>query len=304
MREIVVLSGKGGTGKTSITAALASCGPPKVLADCDVDAADLHLILEPNVIQIHDFVSGEAPSINVSACTACGLCIEKCRFHAMNADAEGKAIVQPEMCEGCGLCAYVCPSEAIAMLPQKCGVWYDSETRYGPMIHAALHIGAENSGKLVTTVRQRSSRVAEHRSIEVVLTDGPPGIGCPVIASLTNADLALIVTEPTRSAEHDLTRIADLAAHFDIPAAVLVNKEDVNPELAQSVASFCRSRGLVFLGATPYDPAFNKAQLAGQSVVEYAPDTYQPFFEHMWKRLLGETGYSPKLFTDFKSQSS
>lgn len=304
MREIVVLSGKGGTGKTSITAALASCGPLKVLADCDVDAADLHLILEPNVIQIHDFVSGEAPSVNPSLCTACGLCVEKCRFDAMTTDGEGRAVVKHEVCEGCGLCAYVCPTSAISMRPQKCGVWYDSETRYGPMIHAVLDIGAENSGKLVTTVRQRSSRVAEHRGINVILTDGPPGIGCPVIASLTNADLALIVTEPTRSAEHDLGRIADLAAHFDIPAAVLVNKEDVNPELAQSIAATCRERKLIFLGAVPYSQDFNAAQLAGQSVVEYAPDTYTPFFEHMWKRLLGETGYTPGYTKDSKSESS
>ncbi|MFW5734311.1 MAG: ATP-binding protein [Oceanidesulfovibrio sp.] len=302
MREIVVLSGKGGTGKTSITAALASCGPPKVLADCDVDAADLHLILEPEVIQVHDFVSGELPVVNVSACTACGLCMEKCRFQAMEADAEGKALLKSELCEGCGMCAYVCPSQAVSMVPRKCGVWYDSETRHGPMIHAALDIGAENSGKLVTTVRQRSGRVAENRCIDVILTDGPPGIGCPVIASLTNADLALIVTEPTRSAVHDLKRIADLAAHFDIPAAVLVNKEDVNPEMAQSVTALCRSRGIAFLGATPYDPAFCEAQLAGRSVVEHAPDKYTPFFEHMWKRLLGEDTYAPSSTTDLKSQ--
>jgi MinD superfamily P-loop ATPase len=171
------------------------------------------------------------------------------------------------------------------------------------MIHAALDIGAENSGKLVTTVRRRSRRVAEHRGLDVVLTDGPPGIGCPVIASLTNADLALIVTEPTRSAEHDLARIADLAAHFDIPAAVLVNQEDVNPELAQAAAAFCKSRGLAFLGAVPYDPAFVAAQLAGTSVVEHAPDDYLPFFEHMWARLLGKAAQMPAPSKTPKPQS-
>jgi MinD superfamily P-loop ATPase len=222
----------------------------------------------------------------------------------MTTDSEGRALVKPELCEGCGLCAYVCPGDAISMSPQKCGAWYDSETRHGAMIHAKLGIGAENSGKLVTTVRQRSRRVAKHRGIEVVLTDGPPGIGCPVIASLTNADLAVIVTEPTRSAEHDLARIADLAAHFDIPAAVLVNKESVNPELAQAAASFCRRRGLAFLGAVPYDAAFNAAQMAGQSIVEYAPETYAPFFEHMWKRLLGEAGHAPHSARDFGSHPS
>lgn len=281
MKEIVVLSGKGGTGKTSVTAALAALGPAKILADCDVDAADLHLILDPQVVQRHAFVSGELAGIDPELCTACGLCREKCRFGAINEDFQ----VVPEHCEGCGMCEYVCPVGAVAMEPRRCGEWYMSHTRFGTMIHAALDIGAENSGKLVTTVRRKSQEQAEVEGLDLILTDGPPGIGCPAIASLTGANFVLLVAEPTISAVHDLHRVVELVHHFQIPAAVLINKADVNPALEEEIRRFCHSSGLDVLGRLPYVEVFTEAQLRGQSVVEFDPDGLGRLFQDIWMNL-------------------
>ncbi|MGE4299562.1 MAG: ATP-binding protein [Desulfovibrionaceae bacterium] len=284
MKEIVILSGKGGTGKTSVTAALAATGPAKVLADCDVDAADLHLILAPNTHDIHAFWSGEVASIDTKACSSCGLCAAKCRFGAIDERLQGYG-VNATRCEGCALCAYVCPEDAVTLSPRLCGEWYESDTRFGPMVHARLGIGQENSGRLVTVVRNRSRELAEAIDCGTILTDGPPGIGCPVIASLTNAGLALLVAEPTRSAQHDLERVLHLANHFRVPCAAIINKSTVNPAMADAIEAFFEAHSVPVLGRLGYDPAFTQAQIQGLAVTEYAPDTYLETFATMWEGL-------------------
>jgi MinD superfamily P-loop ATPase len=282
MRELLVISGKGGTGKTTITAALAASGPAKVIADCDVDAADLHLIARPHQTVTTPFYSGQRAVFDKSQCIECGMCQEKCRFNAI---ADGIRL-RPELCEGCGLCAFICPAGAIHMEERLCGEWYCSDSRFGPMVHAALGIGEENSGKLVTTVRTESGKMAQEHGVEVILTDGPPGIGCPVIASLTNTDLALLVTEPTRSALHDLKRIAGLTRHFRVPAAVALNKADIHSGLADEVRAWCRTENIPLLAEFGWSDDCTKAQLHGQSLVEYRPETWRPVFEDLWQKLL------------------
>ncbi|MBG0775484.1 MAG: 4Fe-4S binding protein [Desulfovibrionaceae bacterium] len=291
MHEIVVLSGKGGTGKTTMTAALASVAKNAlgqgargiVVADCDVDAADLHLVLGQGshggaeTLETHPFISGDLAFIDPERCVSCGECATACRFDAIDASCR----VRPELCEGCGVCRYVCTVDAVRMEPRRCGEWYLTETRHGPMVHARLDIGAENSGKLVTTVRNRSREAAEARGLQMVLTDGPPGIGCPVIASLTNADLALLITEPTVTAIHDLKRVRSLAAHFKVPCLVLVNKADLNPQLADEIRVWCAESGVGLAGAFGYDPAFTRAQVLGKTVPEADP-ALAPAFEAVW----------------------
>lgn len=281
MKQLVVISGKGGTGKTSVVSALAALGPNKVLADCDVDAADLHLILSPDIVETNDFVSGERPYIDPDVCTQCGLCADHCRFDAISDDF---AII-PEKCEGCGVCSYVCPVEAVSVEPRKCGQWFKSDTRFGTMIHAALGIGEENSGKLVTTVRNASAEAAKEVGAELVLVDGSPGVGCPVIASLTNADLAVFVAEPTISAVHDLKRVHKLTEHFKIPSMAIINKCGINAEQENEIRSFCAEKDILLAGELPYDTVFTKAQLAGLSAVEYDPEGMGKKIEKIWNTM-------------------
>jgi MinD superfamily P-loop ATPase len=281
MKQVVVISGKGGTGKTSVVAGLASVGPKKVLADCDVDAADLHLILHPEIKEKHDFYSGERPEINPELCTQCGLCVEHCKFDAISSDFN----VMPEKCEGCGVCSYVCPVEAVSVNPRLCGQWFQSETRFGQMIHAELGIGEENSGKLVTTVRNASAEIGEELGAELVLVDGSPGVGCPVIASLTNADLAVFVAEPTISAVHDLKRVHKLCEHFKIPSMAIINKCGINAGQEAEIRSFCAEKDILLAGELPYDTIFSKAQLAGQSVVEFDPEGMGKKIEAIWNKM-------------------
>ncbi|WP_462325438.1 ATP-binding protein [Desulfoplanes sp.] len=282
MKEIVVISGKGGTGKTSAVSALASCGPQKVLADCDVDAADLHLILDPDIEKTHEFWSGELAQIDPDTCIGCGICQEHCRFHAISDDFQ----VMQEHCEGCGVCEHVCPEGAARMYPRLCGEWYQSNTRHGSMVHAELGIGEENSGKLVALVRTQAHDKAVELGIDTVLVDGSPGIGCPVIASLSNAGLAVIVAEPTVSAVHDMERVHQLTTHFKIPAMVLVNKADINPGLVDKMKAYCQSKKIPLLGTLPYDARFTEAQVLGKSIVEYDPDGIGSLFPPMWETIL------------------
>ncbi len=274
VKQLSVISGKGGTGKTSLVASFAALAENKVLADCDVDAADLHLVLAPEVIERGDFVGGKSAKVIADKCIGCGKCAEVCRFEAVTFDGPANDVVaktyriDPLSCEGCGLCAYVCPAGAADFSPHLSGEYYISQTRHGIMVHARLGIAQENSGKLVTLVRSEARRIAEERGLELVIIDGAPGIGCPVIASLAGADLALIVTEPTVSGLHDLDRVADLAAHFGIPACVCVNKCDINPEMTRKIEQYARRRGLDVVGAIRYDPEVTRAQMAGMSVVE------------------------------------
>jgi len=265
MKEIVIISGKGGTGKTSIIAAFASLVENKVLCDADVDAADLHLIMDPEVKEHHDFESGHTAIINQDKCTECGLCRDLCRWDAISEDF----VVDSIECEGCGVCYYFCPEKAIDFPLNTCGEWYLSETRFGPMAHARLGIAEENSGKLVTLIRQEGKKLAEKNNLDLLLTDGPPGIGCPVIASMGGAAAVLIVTEPTVSGRHDMERVAELAAFFKIPAMMCVNKFDLNPSQGEAIEAFARERDISVIGRVPFDPAFTKAMVQGKTIVEF-----------------------------------
>ncbi|WP_029898199.1 ATP-binding protein [Desulfohalovibrio reitneri] len=289
MKTLVVLSGKGGAGKTSVTAALAAAAARDlsggvVLADCDVDAADLHLVTAPEVRREEVFIQGELASIDPDLCTQCGECLEHCRFHAVTEDFS----IREEHCEGCGVCEAVCPSGAVRMEPRRCGRWFVSDTRFGPMVHAALDIGAENSGKLVTTVRKQADRLAEESGADLVLVDGSPGIGCPVIASLTGASAVLLVTEPGVAALHDLRRVMDLADHFRIPALAVCNKAGQSPAREAETEAYAEERGLLVAGRLPNDAGFVRAQERGLSVVEYDPEGLGAELDEIWRNVTSQ----------------
>lgn len=346
MKEIVVISGKGGTGKTSVVAAFASLAHDKVLADCDVDAADLHLVLEPEILARHEFRAGHEAVIRQEACLGCGLCLTHCRFGAVvqMSSAEGEPLYQvaaancndcsfcvrscpvksidminamreacgesnkttyfidPLACEGCGVCVDACPSRAIDFPECVAGEWYVSDTRHGPMVHARLGIAAENSGKLVSVVREQARRIAEERDCHMILTDGPPGIGCPVIATLTGASLVLIITEPTLSGQHDLQRVAELARHFRIPALVCVNKWDLNPAICEAIENLAAALSVKPVGRIRYDRAVTAAQVAGKNVLEYGENGVAQDIRKLWKnveKFLESSGDGePSLVTD------
>ena len=271
-RQLVVLSGKGGTGKTSVVAALATLTDRKVLADCDVDAADLHLILAPRTRERREFRSGNEAVIRKADCTACGTCLSLCRFDAVRKREapNGKTVfsIDPVSCEGCGVCVRFCPAQAIDFPERVCGQWMVSDTRAGPMVHARLDVAAENSGKLVSAVRREARRIAGEAGLPLILVDGPPGIGCPVIASVTGASQALIVTEPTVSGEHDLQRALSLTRHFKIPTAMCVNKWDINPAQTERMEHAAEQAGVRRTGRIRYDPSVTAAQMQSQAVVE------------------------------------
>jgi len=272
LTEIVIVSGKGGTGKTSLTASFAVLAGRAVIADCDVDAADLHLILAPRVKERREFRSGHEAVIRQDACTGCGVCLAHCRFGAVKDNVEsggnGAFSIDPVTCEGCGVCVRFCPEHAIDFPERLCGEWMISETRCGPMVHARLGVAAENSGKLVSTVRREARCIAGEEHLPLIIVDGPPGIGCPVIASVTGASLVLVVTEPTVAGEHDLERVLSLTRHFGIPTAVCVNKWDLNPEMTDRIEEAARRAGATIAGRIAYDRAVTLAQMQGRAVVE------------------------------------
>ncbi len=272
MKELVVISGKGGTGKTSLAASFAVLAGNAVVADCDVDAADLHLVLSPRPRAKHAFTSGNEAVIRPGDCTGCGTCAGLCRFDAImkktRADGAPVYAVDPVACEGCGVCVRFCPERAIDFPESRCGEWMIADTRCGPMVHARLGTTAENSGKLVSLVRREARRIAAEEGRDPVIVDGPPGIGCPVIASLTGATLVLVVTEPTVSGEHDLERVLKLARHFDMAAAVCVNKWDLNREMTERIENLARRAGAKIAGRVRYDRAVTAAQLQQKAVVE------------------------------------
>jgi MinD superfamily P-loop ATPase len=272
MQELVVISGKGGTGKTSLTACFAVLAGNAVIADCDVDAADLHLVLTPEILERHEFISGHEAVIHQEECNACGVCASLCRFDAIrvNGGTAGapEFSIDPMSCEGCGVCGRFCPEGAIGFPARHCGEWMVSDTRCGPMVHARLGAAAENSGKLVSTVRREAQRIAVEKGHPLVIVDGPPGIGCPVIASVTGASRVLVVTEPTVSGQHDLDRVLSLSRHFQIPTAVCVNKWDLNAEMTQRIEEGARQAGAKIAGRIRYDRAVTLAQMRGLAVVE------------------------------------
>ena len=284
MKEIVVLSGKGGTGKTSIVGSFTALARNKVLADCDVDAADLHLIVQPTLREEHEFWSGQSAVIDREKCNQCGLCQELCRFKAIE-DFK----VDTVSCEGCGFCSRICPVEAIAMTENLAGQWIISDTRYGPLVHARLGIAQENSGKLVATVRKQARETAEKLGVNYIITDGPPGIGCPVISSLSGASLALLVTEPTLSGIHDMERILGVCHHFSVPTLVCINKYDINEENSFDIDNYCTEERIVHLGNVPFDSEVTKSMVAGQPIVVYKPESPAALaIRKSWERLLAQ----------------
>lgn len=280
MKELVVLSGKGGTGKTSIVGSFAAIAENKVLADCDVDAADLHLLLNPTTTEEQEFWSGQVALIDEDKCTQCGLCEDLCRFEAIH-DFK----VDPTSCEGCGFCYNVCPDEAIEMRDCLSGHWFISQTRYGPLVHAKLGIAEENSGKLVALVRQNAKLICEKEGLEYIITDGPPGIGCPVISSLSGANLALLVTEPTLSGIHDLERVLGVCHHFGVPALVCVNKYDINEENTRHIEKFCNSQGVDMASKIPLDNVVTEALIRNLPVVEYSHNGVSREIERLWENI-------------------
>ena len=273
MKELVVISGKGGTGKTSLTAAFAALAPNAVLADADVDAADLYLLLAPAVRRREEFRSGHAAVLRAADCVGCGRCAALCRFEAIvpatrPGDGARRFTVDPGACEGCGVCIWNCPVRAIDFPEQVCGEWFVSATRFGPLVHAHLAPGAENSGKLVSLVREQARATAQQERRDLVIVDGPPGTGCPVIAALTGAAGVLIVTEPTVSGAHDLARVLELATHFKIPAAVCINKWDLNPAQADGIETAARAAGATPVGRVRYDKTATRAQRQGLTIIE------------------------------------
>ncbi len=288
MKELVVLSGKGGTGKTSLVAAFAALTGRSVLADCDVDAADLHLVLAPRTLRVEEFRGRTRARVLVERCAGCGECAVHCRAGAVTLDGPGNEAIaktyrmDPLACEGCGVCGLVCPAGAVEFQLARDGEWYIAETRHGPLVHARLDPGGESSGKLVTLVRSRARALAAERKLDLLLVDGSPGIGCPVIASVAGADLVLGVSEPTLSGQHDLERLAALTAHFRIPMVVCVNRADLNPEIASAIERWCEAQGIGIAGRIPYDPVFSEAQASRQSVVEYGDGAAAQALRAVW----------------------
>ncbi len=278
MKEVVILSGKGGTGKTSLVGSFAALARSKVLVDCDVDAADLHLLLNPSAKEQQEFWSGQVAVIDEDKCNECGLCQDVCRFEAIH-----NFRVESTSCEGCGFCYQVCPAEAISMRERLSGHWFISDTRYGPLVHARLGIAQENSGKLVALVRQKARQVAEQHKADFVIGDGPPGIGCPVISSLAGANLALLVTEPTLSGMHDLERVLGVCCHFGVPALVCINKYDLNDDNTREIESYCLNQDVNVAAKIPFDNVFTEALIQGQPVVECTQSEVTNEIKSLWQ---------------------
>lgn len=281
MKQLVIISGKGGTGKTITTAAFAALAKDKVICDCDVDAADLHILLHPTIKERHNFVGGEKAYIDLEGCTRCGECIKACRFDAIGEDF----VVNEVSCEGCSVCFHVCPVDTVEMKKTVAGEWFVSETDYGPMVHAKLGIAQENSGKLVSVVKETAKRIGEEEHKKWLLIDGPPGIGCPVIASLSGVDAALVVTEPSLSGIHDLERVNSVAVHFGIRTLCVVNKYDINYENSGHIEKWCNRNGIPVLGKIPFDDDITKALVRGKTVVEYSQNSAAQAIRTIWERV-------------------
>ena len=284
IKELVIISGKGGTGKTSISGSFAALAENKVMADCDVDAADLHLILKHSIISDESFSTGRKAQINSAKCNKCGKCLMLCRFEAIDDSFR----INKLSCEGCGVCAEFCPEGAIEMADHESGRWFVSDTEKGPLVHARLGIAEGNSGKLVTLIRRKAKEIAEKKGCSLIIVDGSPGTGCPVIASVTGASYLLVVTEPTVSGLHDLKRALDLADHFRVKSGVCINRADINEEKTSEIKSYCAGRGTGILGSIPYDMEVTGAQIAGKTVVEFSDGPAAKAIKELWNRIINE----------------
>jgi len=281
MKQIVVISGKGGTGKTVITGAFAALAKNKVMADCDVDAADLHLLLQPKIKERHDFRSGLSAVIDKKVCQQCGKCITTCRFNAIS----NGFVIDHVSCEGCGFCSHICPVSAIKMEENLAGEWFISETRFGPMVHAKLGIAEENSGKLVSLVRKQAKELAEKNNCDWVIIDGAPGIGCPVIASLSGIDCAVVVTEPTLSGLHDALRVIEVTKHFNVSSRLVINKYDLNPDMSGKIEEHCAKNGISLIGKVRFDKAVVEAMVEGKTIMEYKDTPVKDEIRGIWENL-------------------
>jgi len=281
VKQIVVISGKGGTGKTVLTASFASLASNKVMADCDVDAADLHLLLKPEIRERYEFRSGATAGIDKDACQQCGECLSVCRFDAIRQDY----IVDSVSCEGCAVCSRVCPAGAVLMEENISGEWFVSETKYGALVHARLGIAEENSGKLVTKVREKARQIAEEENKDYVIIDGPPGIGCPVIAAMNGVDLVLIVTEPTLSGMYDLERVARVSEHFGIPTKVVINKCDLNPKNSAATEKMCKQANREVIAHLPFSRQVSESIVHRVPLVEFAKNGIAADIARLWERI-------------------
>ena len=277
MKQLTIVSGKGGTGKTTVTAAFTTLSNSHVVADCDVDAADLHLILDPAITKQERFFGGKTAQLDREKCTQCDVCVQECRFNAIE-----DYTIDPISCEGCGVCALVCPEDAISMEQHMSGYWFISDSRSGPMVHASLGVGEDNSGKLVSLVRQQARMIAERDNKKSVIIDGPPGIGCPVIAAITGVDLVLAVTEPTLSGIHDLERVVNVSKHFKVPVEVVINKYDINTENSYQIEHYCSENNLTVAGKIPYSQCVTEAMVNRKSVIEYNCGEVTREIERLW----------------------
>jgi len=274
VKQLLLASGKGGTGKTSICASFVSLATNVLIADADVDASDLPLLLNPDYRNVEKFFSGKEALIDPLLCTNCGICATHCRFNAIFSSNKSTVHqVDPVACDGCGLCALICPEKAIRLDERECGLWYLSQTRFGAMVHAKLHPGGENSGKLVHLVRQKAILEAQKNNSSLIIIDGPPGVACPVIASITGCDAVVVVAEPSLSSQHDADRMIKLARHFRIPAFLIINKWDIDEDFSESMIRSISNNGVHLLGKIPYDPAFTQAMLQQKTLIEYAPES-------------------------------
>lgn len=280
-KQITIISGKGGTGKTSFISSLAVMVNNKVIVDCDVDAANLHLLLKPETIHAETFKSGRTFSINNDLCTECGQCVSVCRFNAITPEF----VIDQFSCEHCGLCAAICPVNAIISSERESGEWFISQTRYGPFIHARLKPGEENSGKLVSKVRQIASEYAEKENAKYILIDGPPGTGCPVIASITGVDAVVVVTEPSMSGLHDLSRVLKLADHFRTGAKVVINKYDLNYENTKLIEAYCQKKDIEVIAKIPYSEEVIKSIVNGMPPILNANGEVLNAIKTAWERI-------------------
>lgn len=289
MKEYVIVSGKGGTGKTSLVASFAAMACSAVVADCDVDAADLHLVLAPRVRRRESFRCGREAVIRQADCVSCGACLARCRFDAVRKSdggaGEARFEIDPNACEGCGVCVAHCPVQAIDFPQRVGGAWFVSDTRHGPMVHAELAPGAENSGKLVAKVREVARSVGEENGCALALVDGPPGIGCAVIAAISGASLVVVIAEPTLSGAHDLARVLELTRHFNIPSAVCVNKWDLNPDMATMIEAEAARVGAMPVGRVRYDRSVTAAQMQGKAVTELPEALSGPDIRAVWDHI-------------------